>query len=655
MQVDKRTQLGGQRIVIRGYGNDQKFNNWGIKIYYNGVPLTTADGVTILDDVDFSVINNVEVIKGPVATEYGAGVGGVVRFYQKTSDVKGVSLSERFTTGSFNLVQSNTRLDVVGDNSSIAVNYGYLQSDGYRPHGASYKNFFNSIGDFKLSDKQKFSYFVSHNFSHEEVAGQISYADYYAGVDNGNAAYIRKNARNDFLSTRFGLSHQYQFTKEFSNYTTLFYSNSDYKRVAAGADETSMNPNFGLRSVFNWKKPIGSKFVNNLEVGTELQESRSLISNYRFTGSLDTPLKVGNISGASYFRYQTDQTSFFAIDRISYTPWNLTLVAGLSANSIQYKRVDLLAPPGLVPAKTADLSFERKFDPSYNPHIALQKLWKNQIFQVSYSHGYNAPTAASSFIGTINKTNDSLLPERARMIEFSVQGLLHETRLDYQFSIFRMTVDDKLTQLSGVNPAPAGGTYTYFANTGVQRNQGMELSVGYIWQPHTNPVIARVEPFVSGSLYDVTYTDFKNKVGNGNVVDYSGKQVIGVPKEKLTVGLDFSSPQGIYVNTTFSYMGDVYTDFGNTNKVPGFTQLNAKIGYRHSFAFARFAPKNFDLDVFMAGNNLTNQINYTFLFLGNSINDADPGSGYPAGVATDVNPGPSQAYFFGGVGLRYHF
>src|SRR6476469_2222198 len=40
VQADKRTQLGGQRIVIRGYGNDQKFNNWGIKAYYNGIPLT---------------------------------------------------------------------------------------------------------------------------------------------------------------------------------------------------------------------------------------------------------------------------------------------------------------------------------------------------------------------------------------------------------------------------------------------------------------------------------------------------------------------------------------------------------------------------------------------------------------------------------------
>ena len=68
VQVDKRTQLGGQRLVIRGYGNDQKFNNWGIKAYYNGVPITTAEGVTILDDIDFSNVNNIEVIKGPAAT-----------------------------------------------------------------------------------------------------------------------------------------------------------------------------------------------------------------------------------------------------------------------------------------------------------------------------------------------------------------------------------------------------------------------------------------------------------------------------------------------------------------------------------------------------------------------------------------------------------
>ena len=74
LQVDKRTNFGGQRLVVRGYGNDQKFNNWGVKAYWNNMPLTNAEGITILDDVDFAYVNNVEVIKGPAATMYGGGV-----------------------------------------------------------------------------------------------------------------------------------------------------------------------------------------------------------------------------------------------------------------------------------------------------------------------------------------------------------------------------------------------------------------------------------------------------------------------------------------------------------------------------------------------------------------------------------------------------
>lgn len=653
VQVDKRTQLGGQRIVIRGYGNDQKFNNWGIKAYYNGIPLTTAEGVTVLDDIDFSLVNNIEVIKGPAATEYGAGVGGVARFYLQGETRKGVTVAEKFMTGSYKQIQSHTRVDVVDSNSSITANYSHLQSDGYRPHGASLKNFFTSFGEFKLNKKQKLSYFLSHNYSNDQVSGQISYADYYAGIDPGNMAYIRKGGRNEFLTTRFGLSHQYQITNNFGNSTSIFYSNSDYSSISAGAFSNSTNGNYGLRSVFYLKNELSNDFSNRLELGTELQESRTAASSARFTGNIDTPLQVKPIaSGGSSLKYLSRQSSYFAIDRITYKPWQLTLVAGISSNYVRYNREDLLALPGLVPGHV-DQSFDKHYQTSVNPHIALQKLWKNQIFQFSYSQGFNAPTASSSFISGLNRSNDSLLPEQATQFELSAQGLLFNTQLDYQVSIFRMNVRDKLTQLSGVNPLN-GAAYTYFANTGVQQNQGIEASIGYVWFPKKNAVVARIEPFVSSSFYDFTYTDFKTQFG-GILSDYSGKQVVGVPRQKFAVGLDLTSPQGFYINNTFSYLGDVYADFANTNKVGSFTQYNAKLGYRQSFRFARFAPKNFDLDVFVAGNNLSNQINYTFLFLGNSVNDSDKGSGFLAAVATDLTPGPSMAYFFGGFALKYHF
>ena len=647
VQVDKRTQVGGQRIVIRGYGNDQKFNNWGIKAYYNQIPLTNAEGVTILDDVDFSVVDNIEVVKGPASTMYGAGVGGVVRFYLKNSDEKGISLTQNTTTGSFNLVQTNTRLDLVTDNASMFVNFGHLESDGYRPNGESLKNFITYKGDFKFSDKQSVNVFLSHNFSHEGISGQIPYSYYYANNDPGNEAYLRKNAHLDIQSTRFGVSNNYKFANSFRNLTVLFYSGTEWERVVAGASEQASSPNYGIRSVFTKTNDISNEIENVLDFGTEIQQCKSLISNFRFTGDSNSPLTVSPIAPGNYYKYTTNQQSVFIHDRINFKKYDASVILGLSANLIDYDRIDLLALPGLIVGNTKNTSFTKSFTTSYNPHIAIQKTYKDQIFNLSYSEGYNAPTASTSFIAALNKTNDDLIAEKAKMVEFSAQGLLFNTRFDYQVSLFNMNIENKLTQLSAANPA--GGSYTYTANTGNQMNKGLEASIGYVFTIKSNPFLSKVTSFVNFSYYDFKYTDFSTRVG-GILSDFLNKKVVGVPKQKYSVGLDFQSSKGIYLNSTYNYLSEVYSDFANTNTVNGFGLLNAKLGYK-------IASKNkkVSLDFFVAGNNLTNQTNYTFLFLGGSINDFDPGNGFPIGMAADVNPGSSKAYFWNGINLKYHF
>lgn len=647
VQVDKRTQLGGQRIVIRGYGNDQKFNNWGIKAYYNNMPLTTADGTTILDDVDFSILDNIEVIKGPASSQYGAGVGGTVRFYVKPPVEEGLSVEQKTTFGSFHLFQSSSKINYKKDKSSMFLNYGHLESDGYRPHGRSLKNFVSYLGEFAVSDKEKWSLFLGYNNANEQVAGQISYADYFAGIDHGNSAYLKKNAGNSILSTRIGLSYENQFSPNFKNNTTLFYYSSDFERIAAGAYEVSKNPNYGLRSVFSWKKDFSSKWKNELSLGTELQQSTSLISNYRFLGTDDNnPLLVSNISKASYFNYTNNQFSFFAENHLDYLPYNLSFVLGLSANKIKFDRKDLLAIPGLITDYNKDLSFNKSFNTVLNPHLAIQKTIKNQIINLSYSYGYNAPTAATSFISATNQTNDHLVAEKAKMIDLSVHGLLLDTKFDYQIAVFDMQIENKLTQLSAINPQ-GGAAYTYWANTGNQQNRGIELSLGYVYESNKNSFIQSLQPFASWSINDFTYKNFQTKLGN-NFKNYAGKLVVGVPNSKYTLGLDFKFKNGFYLQNTYNRIGNVYTDFGNTNSVRGFEQLNSKLGFQKEFM-----NKKITLDIYLAGNNLTNKINYTFLFLGNNINDSDTGSNYPGGVATDVNPGASKAYYFGGVHIKY--
>ncbi len=642
LQVDKRTNFGGQRLVVRGYGNDQKFNNWGIKAYWNNMPLTNAEGITILDDVDFAYVNNVEVIKGPAATMYGGGVGGAVRFYTRPDFTKGVSVSENAMFGAFKTFQSRTQLNVADENYSVNAAYGHLETDGYRPNGGGLKNFFNINGTVKLGKKDQLSFFASQAYSYEHTSGQISYDDYYAGIDNGNTAYISKNAGTKIKSTRVGLSNTVNILPNLRNYTTLFYYNGNTESISAGAYGITSSPNVGLRSTFTLRNEFNN-FENKLDFGTEIQNSVSTASSYRFDGKdPNNPLLTTGINGASYFKYNNNQSTYFAIDYLTYKPWGLTLLAGVSANRTNYDRKDLFALPGLIAAHTKDQSFEKDYKVAYTPHFALQKEWKQQIFNLSYSEGYNSPTAASSFITYTNTANDDLKPERAKMIDFSVHGLLLNTKLDYQVSVFRIDYSNKLTQLV----IPNSGNQTYWANTGSQKNNGLEVSVGYQYK-NENSFINRIVPFVNLSYYDAKYKDFKTRLG-GEDRDYIHKTVVGVPRNKYAIGLDIYTKPGFYFVNTYNYLGNVYADFNNDRLVKGFGLLNSKLGYKKSF-------NKLDLDVFVMGNNLTNQINYTFLFLGNSINDSDTGSNYPKGVATDLNPGPHQSYFFYGANLKYRF
>lgn len=655
VQVDKRTQLGGQRIVIRGYGNDQKFNNWGVKAYFDGIPLTTADGITILDDIDFSVVNNMEIIKGPASTMYGAGIGGVARFYLKNSDEKGLSLSQNTAVGSFGLLQTATRLEYVTDKSSISANFSHLESKGYREHSGSLKNLFTITGRFSLSNQWSISTFVTHNFSHEGIAGQITYDEYYAGSTAANNAYVIKDARLNFQTTRFGLSSNYQFNKNISNQTAVFFSNTDQLSVSAGAYGITNTPNYGVRSVFNIKTGMDhEKYSNQLSIGTEIQQNKQLASSYRFTGSTIVPLQVQPIqNGGSYFNYLSNQQLFFVHDNFTFKKLDLSLVVGLSMNLINYKRQDLLASPGLIAGYNKDLSFEKTFDANFNPHIAIQKTIKNHIINLSYSEGYNAPPSVASFINTVNRVNDSLKAEKGRMIDFSVHGLLFNTKLDYQIAVFGILVNDKLSSLSAIDPI-SKTPYNFTANTGKQFNKGAEISIGYLIEPINKKTITSITPFLNYSWFDFKYQDFTTRVANdaGILADsnYSGKRVVGVPIHKLSVGLDFKLAEGFYLSNTLNYMGEVYTDFANTanNLVRSYALLNMKVGYQKRIG-------KFEFDAYIAGNNLTNAVNYTFLFVGAHYKDYDIGSGYPANTNTNVNPGPSRAYFWGGLNLKYHF
>jgi iron complex outermembrane receptor protein len=71
------------RISIRGSSLRSPFGVRNVKVYWNDMPFTAADGTTPLNILDLSNIENTEIIKGPAGSIYGAGNGGVISFTSK--------------------------------------------------------------------------------------------------------------------------------------------------------------------------------------------------------------------------------------------------------------------------------------------------------------------------------------------------------------------------------------------------------------------------------------------------------------------------------------------------------------------------------------------------------------------------------------------
>ena len=69
---------GSYRFAIRGSSLRSPFGVRNVKFYWNGLPLTDGGGNTYLNLLDFNAVGNMEIIKGPGGSLYGAGTGGIV-------------------------------------------------------------------------------------------------------------------------------------------------------------------------------------------------------------------------------------------------------------------------------------------------------------------------------------------------------------------------------------------------------------------------------------------------------------------------------------------------------------------------------------------------------------------------------------------------
>ncbi|MEQ9440105.1 MAG: TonB-dependent receptor [Cyclobacteriaceae bacterium] len=649
--MERRTVSGGQQFNIRGYGNGigfrgatNNFDSQGSKVYLNGIPITDAEGITMMDDIDFGSVDKVEVSKGPSGTLYGLAIAGVVNLQTRKAEKNKTSIGENFVFGSYGLLRSTTRIEIGGESSSLLVNYGHQEFDGYMVHTASKKDFVNVMGDFQLNDKQDLTTFFGYSNGYDERNGELSIEQYQEFDYSGNERYIKNNAHSAVTTFRAGIGHTYQFLPNISNTTTFFGSSQSLDNSSAGGWTDKSPLSYGLRSTFDMYFDVSDQVSLSGITGLELQKTNALSNGFRMVAD-STNLEGYNIIGDIRSIQSTSSTtaSYFTQWTLGL-PKDIHITAGLGYSNMVLRLQDRLwAASNNHPGNTVPQEYKDTYNNLFSPSIAINKnIGSTASVYASYSVGYKAPVSSNFYIPTTGEVNTGLKPEKGIQFEVGTKGSMLDNRLFYSVAIFEAKFSDKMTTVSVQNPENTATLYSYIVNGGSLNNQGIEVLINYEILHSNNSFFTSVRPFANFTYSDFKYENYQyNTIGTGAndqdsviVNDYSGNSVAGVPSVVFNMGVDFDTHAGLYGNVNYNFRDAMFFTSDEVNRTESFSLLNAKVGFRKSI-------HPFDLDVYAGANNITGSQHYYMVFL-NQLPDA-------------YLPAPYEINYFGGINLTYNF
>ncbi|MEP6699969.1 MAG: TonB-dependent receptor [Bacteroidota bacterium] len=678
VQMNRRSVSGGQQFNIRGYGNGSRgtrgissnFDGQGYKVYLNGIPVTDAEGITTLDDIDYGSVANVEIVKGPAGTLYGQAISGAVLLKIVAPEKGKTSIGQNIMFGNHGLQRYTTSLQTSGERSSLLLTYGKQKSDGFSIHNSSHKDFVNFVGEFQPNERQSVTTYVGYTDSYDQRLGELTIQQWDNKDYSGNPEYIKRNAHSHVSTFRAGVSHGFRFNKNFSNTTSVFGAGFRSDASSAGGWTDKSTVNYGVRTSFDTKFSVASGSTLSGITGVEVQRQDAQAIGYSMKADPNDPNPGTYTYGVSPYwviNTATSNTAFATTPTSYFTEWTLALLHDLSITAgvgLSTQRIILDDR-----FNTATVTKPSHFDTSYkgmvSPHFAINKVFsKGFSAYASYSVGYKVPVSSYFFITTpvvtvpstpsTARVNGVLKPERGSQFEIGSKGSVLNDKLVYQLAFFSIKFADKFTAVAVPVPTtpPTATAYSYMINGGDQDHKGFEALVKYSIVKNGDGVFTNVTPFVNFTYSDFKYSDnFIYKTGsstaNGGIdtLNFSGLNVFGAPKIMTAVGIDVATRYGIYANFSHLYKDPVNVALEKTQTYPNpeaftlrkatsYNLLNAKIGFKRSIT------THFDIDLFFGVNNITG-VKYPIMIFVNQLPDA-------------YIPAPSKAVVYGGLNVKYN-
>jgi iron complex outermembrane receptor protein len=550
--------LNTNRITIRGIGARTLFGTDKLRMYYEDIPVTDGSGFSTIEAFDLENLSQIEVIKGPKGTAFGANLGGAIILNPKEALGRSTNFSNNTTVGSFGLLKNNLSFNHFDGKLRLGFQYGHLETDGHRQNSNFERYGFLLNTSYQINAKNKISLLVNHIDFTAQIPSSLGAT---AFAEDPQQATFTWRVSKGFEANNYslvGLNYSHQFNDRLENSTSIFYSYLDKDEARPFGILNEITKGFGLRTRFSGD----FSFLDNLasySFGAELfkdeydwDEFRNLYEDNNGNGSL---------KGDQFARNKEFRTQWNAFGTLLLPiSQKFSAQLGLNLNKTQYDYRDLFNLGA--ENKSANRNFKVIVLPSMNLNYAFSK--NHEVF-ANVSRGFSNPSLEETLTpdGAINP---DIAQETGVNYELGTNLYLDERRLHLNLSIYQMNIKNLLVG-ERINEDQFVGK-----NAGETRHRGLEIGLSYNWNISKN---LQISPFVNYTLTDHSFIEF---VDEGD--DFSGNPLTGVPKQRRTAGIQLRLFENFYWNTTHQHVDEIpLTNTADLYSDP-FTVFNTRMGYQ---------------------------------------------------------------------------
>jgi iron complex outermembrane recepter protein len=598
---------GSYRMNIRGSTVRSPFGVRNVKIYWDGIPFTDPGGNTYFNQLGYYNFREIEIIKGPGGSLYGAGTGGVILINSQPEKWNsGIDIN--YLHGSFDLSNFNIQARLGQDDRRNLFSYSHLQSDGYRDHSRMRRDVATWQAQIKTSERQQINASVLYGDLYYQTPGALNKTEYAANpgasrpaagvlpsADQARAAIFQKT----FLA---GISNDYHFNSAFENNLVIYGAFSQIKNPTFRNYERRMEPHFGGRTLFKWRHDFTGTALQFL-FGAEAQKGFFNTKTFRnANGNPDTLMTDDDIDNWIY-------SLFAQADWRFVHDWNLTAGVSINRSSLSITR---LSVPGFIPVR-------RTYNNEWAPRLALsKKIIPGFWVYASISKGFSPPTV-QEILPSTSVISTGLEAEHGINYELGIKSSWLQQRLYIEVNAFSYQLKNAIVQRKDSSNAD------FFVNAGSTKQQGLESQAYYQLFRQGKQFLSDARLWISHTWNDFHYKDFKQATN-----DYTGKQIPSVARHTVATGIDITTKPGLYLNLTYFYSDRIALNDANTEYASSFNLLGGRLGYRKTI------KDKWKLEIFTGTDNLFD-VNYS---LGNDINaaggryyNAAPGRNYNLGIS----------------------